>query len=156
MERTRCTAFFLWLFPLGCGDLSGRRAAGVKNRHRSLFRIYKGPGETCSTLRPNPPQNSKLKGETLVPRTARTRTTAAPRTTHPVALTLWQDMRHLWQAKQATLCSRHNDREKKVCHDIRFRILFLFLFLSLTTGTGKGDTPKGVLLHEGNGPRAPY
>jgi hypothetical protein len=109
----RCTAFFLWLFPSGCGDLSRRRVAGVKNRHRSLFRIYKGPGETCSTLRPNPPQNSKLKGETLVPRTARTRTTAAPRTTHPVALTLRQDRRHLWQAKQATLHLRLNDRVKK-------------------------------------------
>jgi hypothetical protein len=44
---------------------------------------------------------------------------------------------------------------KKVRHVIRFRILFLFLFLSLTTGTGKGDTPKGILLREGNGPRAP-
>jgi hypothetical protein len=49
---------------------------------------------------------------------------------------------------------RHNDRVKKVRHVIRFRILFLFLFLSLTTGTGKGDTPKGILLREGNGPRA--
>jgi hypothetical protein len=44
---------------------------------------------------------------------------------------------------------------KKVRHIIRFRILFLFLFLSLTTGTGKGDTPKGILLREGNGLRAP-
>jgi hypothetical protein len=44
---------------------------------------------------------------------------------------------------------------KKVRHIIRFCILFLFLFLSLTTRTGKGDTPKGILLHEGNGPRAP-
>jgi hypothetical protein len=44
---------------------------------------------------------------------------------------------------------------KKVRHVIRFRILFLFLFLSLTTGTGKGDTPKGILLREGSGPRAP-
>jgi hypothetical protein len=42
---------------------------------------------------------------------------------------------------------------KKVCHVIRFRILFLFI--SLTTGTGKGDTPKGILLREGSGPRAP-
>ena len=41
---------------------------------------------------------------------------------------------------------------KKVRHVIRFRILFLFL--SLTTGTGKGDTPKGILLREGN-ERAP-
>jgi hypothetical protein len=44
---------------------------------------------------------------------------------------------------------------KKVCHVIRFRILSLFLFLSLTTGTRKGDTPKGILLCEGSGPRAP-
>jgi hypothetical protein len=44
---------------------------------------------------------------------------------------------------------------KKVCHVVRFCILFHFLFISLTTGTGKGDTPKGILLREGNGPRAP-
>jgi hypothetical protein len=44
---------------------------------------------------------------------------------------------------------------KKVRHAVRFRILFLFLFLSLTTGTGKGDTPKGIILREGSGPRAP-
>jgi hypothetical protein len=85
----------------------------VKNRHRSLFRIYKGPGETRSTLRPNPPRDSKLKGKTPVPRTARARTTATPRTTRPVALTLRQDRRHLWQAKQATLHLHHNDRVKK-------------------------------------------
>jgi hypothetical protein len=48
-----------------------------------------------------------------VPRTASARTTAAPRATHPVALTLRQDRRHLWQAKQATLRFRHNDRVKK-------------------------------------------
>jgi hypothetical protein len=48
-----------------------------------------------------------------IPRTARARTTAAPRTTRPVALTLWQNRRHLWQAKQATLHLRHNDRVKK-------------------------------------------
>jgi hypothetical protein len=47
------------------------------------------------------------------------------------------------------------DRVKKVRHVIRFCILFLFLFLSLTTETGKGDTPKGILLRKGNGPRAP-
>jgi hypothetical protein len=48
-----------------------------------------------------------------VPRTARARTTAAPRTTRPVALTLRQDRRHLWQAKQVTLHLCHNDRVKK-------------------------------------------
>jgi hypothetical protein len=44
---------------------------------------------------------------------------------------------------------------KKVRHIIRFRILFHSLFLSFATGTGKGDTPKGILLHEGSRPRAP-
>jgi hypothetical protein len=44
---------------------------------------------------------------------------------------------------------------KKVRHIVRFRVLFLFLFLSLTIGTGKGDIPKGILLREGSGPRAP-
>jgi hypothetical protein len=43
---------------------------------------------------------------------------------------------------------------KKVRHIVQFRILFRFPFLSLATGTGKGDTPKGILLHEGSGPRA--
>jgi hypothetical protein len=38
---------------------------------------------------------------------------AAPRTTRPVILTLRQDRRHLWQAKQATLHLCHNDRVKK-------------------------------------------
>jgi hypothetical protein len=85
----------------------------VENHHRSLFRIYKGPGETRSTLRPNPPRNSKLERETPVPRTTRACTTAAPRTTHLVALTPRQGRRHLWQAKQATLHLRHNDRVKK-------------------------------------------
>jgi hypothetical protein len=43
---------------------------------------------------------------------------------------------------------------KKVHHVVHFRILFLFPFLSLATGTRKGDTPKGILLREGSGPRA--
>jgi hypothetical protein len=46
-----------------------------------------------------------------VPRTAHT--TAAPRTTRPVALTPRQGRRHLWQAKRATLHLRHNDHVKK-------------------------------------------
>src|SRR5688500_1427784 len=44
---------------------------------------------------------------------------------------------------------------KKVRHVIRFHTLFHFLFLSLATGTGKGEPPKGILLREGSGPRAP-
>jgi hypothetical protein len=45
-----------------------------------------------------------------VPRTVRARTTAAPQATRPVALTLRQSRRHLWQAK---LHLRHNDHVKK-------------------------------------------
>jgi hypothetical protein len=48
-----------------------------------------------------------------VPRTARARTTAAPRTTRAVALTLRQDRRHIWQSKQAMLHLHHDDRVKK-------------------------------------------
>jgi hypothetical protein len=57
-----------------------------------------------------------------VPRTARARTTAAPRTTRPVALTPRQGRRHLWQAKQATLHLRRDDRIKKgvPCHSISY------------------------------------
>jgi hypothetical protein len=46
-----------------------------------------------------------------VPRTART--TAAPRTTRPIALTSRQGRRHLWQAKRATFHLRHDDCVKK-------------------------------------------
>jgi hypothetical protein len=55
-----------------------------------------------------------------------------------------------------TLRSRHNDRVKKGVprHSISYPFP-LPLSLSLTTGTEKGDTPKGIHLREGNGPRAP-
>jgi hypothetical protein len=33
----------------------------VKNHNWSLFRVYKGPGKTRSTLRPNPPRSSNSK-----------------------------------------------------------------------------------------------
>jgi hypothetical protein len=125
----------------------------VKTHHQSLFRIYKGPGKTRSTLRPNPPRNSKLEGETPVPRTART--TAAPRTTRPIALTPRKGRRHLWQAKRATLHLRHNDHVKKGAPHRSISYPFpLPLSLSLATRTGKGDTPKGILLREGSRPRA--
>jgi hypothetical protein len=91
-----------------------------------------------------------------VPRTARARTTAAPRTTRPVALTLRQNRRHLWQAKQATLHLRHNDRVKKVRHVVRFRILFHFLFLSLLPkGPGKGILREGSFSAKETGPEPP-
>jgi hypothetical protein len=77
-----------------------------------------------------------------VPRTARTRATAAPRTTRPVALTLRQDRRHLWQEKRATLCLRHNDRVKKGVPR-RFDFVSFSSFSLLQQGPGKGIPRKG-------------
>ena len=91
----------------------------------------------------------------FVPRTARARATAALRITRPVALTLRQDRRHLWQAKQATLRFRHNDRVKKGTprHSISYPFPFSSLSL-LQQGPGKGDTLKRILLRDGNKLRA--
>jgi hypothetical protein len=90
-----------------------------------------------------------------VPRTARARATAAPRTTRAVALTPRRDRRRLWQEKRATLRLRHNDCVKKGTprRSISYPFPF-FLFLSLATGTGKGDTPKRILPREGTRLRA--
>jgi hypothetical protein len=98
------------------------------------------------------PHGVKTTRPCSIPRTART--TTAPRTTRPVALTPRHGKRHLWQAKRAMFHLRHDDRVKEgVLHHL-IRILFLFPFLSLATGTGKGDISKGILLREGSGPRA--
>jgi hypothetical protein len=137
-----------------------KREASSKSKEPSpvpLPNIYKGPGETRSTLRTNPPRNSKLKGETPVPRTARTRTTAAPRTTRPVTLTLRQDRRHLWQAKQATLPLRHDDRVKKGMP--RRSISYPFFpspFSLLLQGPGKGILRKGSFSAKETGPEPSY
>jgi hypothetical protein len=87
-----------------------------------------------------------------VPRTARA--TTAPRTTRPIALTPRQGKRHLWQAKRASFHLCHDDRVKKAAPHRLNSYPFFFPFLSLATGTGKGDISKGILLHEGSGPRA--
>jgi hypothetical protein len=84
---------------------SGRRAeAAVKSSAGS-----RPPWDNKRTLS----HGVKMTRPCSVPRTARARTTAAPRTTRPIALTLRQDRRHLRQAKRATLHLRHNDRVKK-------------------------------------------
>jgi hypothetical protein len=53
-----------------------------------------------------------------------------------------------------TLRLRHNDRVKKGAPRHFDFVSFSSLTL-LQQGTGKGDTPKGILLREGNGPQAP-
>jgi hypothetical protein len=90
-----------------------------------------------------------------VPRTARARATAAPRTARPVALTPRRERRRLWQGKRATLRLLHNDRVKRGTP--RHSILYPFPFSSfslLQQGPRKGDTPKRILLREGNRLRA--
>jgi hypothetical protein len=79
-----------------------------------------------------------------VPRMAHARTMVAPQTTRPVALTLRQGRRHLWQAKQATLHLRHDDRVKKGTP--RRSISYPFFtspFSLLLLGPGKGILRKG-------------
>jgi hypothetical protein len=129
--------------------------SGAKNRRQTLPRVYKDQGETHSTFRPDPPRDSKTQSETAAPRTARARATAALRTTCPVALTPRWDKRRLWRGKQATLRLCHNDRVKK-----RYATSFDFVSFSFSSfsllqqGPGKGDTPKRILLREGNRFRA--
>jgi hypothetical protein len=128
----------------------------VKNHHRSLFRIYKGPGKTRSTLRPNLPRNSKLESEMPVPRTARACTTAAPQTTHLVALTPQQGRRHLWQVKRATLHLLHNDRVKKGAPHRSISYPFpLPLFLSCYRDRERGYSKRDPSLRRKRAPSPP-
>jgi hypothetical protein len=83
----------------------GRRAKQQSNRLQAHVPSWDSEKALCHGVKTTHPCS--------VPRTARAYTTAAPRTTRPVALTPWQGRRHLWQAKRATLHLRHNNRVKK-------------------------------------------
>jgi hypothetical protein len=50
-------------YSLGLRKPKQQASSRVKNHHRSHFWIYKGPGKTRSTLRPNPPRNSNSKAK---------------------------------------------------------------------------------------------
>jgi hypothetical protein len=50
-------------YSLGLQKPKKGASSRARNRHRTLSRIYKDPGETRSTLRPNPPRDSKLKAK---------------------------------------------------------------------------------------------
>jgi hypothetical protein len=92
-----------------------------------------------------------------VPRTARARTTAAPRTTRPVVLTLRQDRQHRWQAKQATLHLRHDDRVKKRCAtSFDFVSFSTSSFSLLPQGPRKGILRKGSFSAKEAGLEPPY
>jgi hypothetical protein len=89
-----------------------------------------------------------------VPRTARARTTAAPPTTRPVALTLRQDRRCLWQAKRATLHFRHNDRVKKGAPRLSYPFP-LPISLSCYKDRERGILRKGSFSAKEAGPEPP-
>jgi hypothetical protein len=129
----------------------------AKNRHQTLPRVYKDQGETRSTRRPNPPRDSKTQSETTVPRTARARATAAPRTTRPVALTPRRDRRRLRKEKQATLLLHHNDRVKKGMprHSISYPFPFP-LSLSYNRDRERGIPRKGSFSVKEIGPEPSY
>jgi hypothetical protein len=151
----RCAVYFSLAILLGCEKPKQKAGANgrVKGHRRPLFRVYKGPGKDRSKLRPNPLQNSNSKVKrTFVPRTARARATAAPRTARPVALTPWQNKRHHWQARRASFHLRHDNRVKKgVLPYLNSYPFPLPLSLSLATGTRKGDASERILLGEGSG-----
>jgi hypothetical protein len=84
-------------------------AAGGRKQHSSRLQAHVPSWDSERALS----NGVKTTHPCSVPQTARARTTAAPPTTRLIALTLQQDRRHLWQAKQATLHLRHNDRVKK-------------------------------------------
>jgi hypothetical protein len=84
-------------------------AAGGRKQRSSRLQAHAPSWDSERTLS----HDVKTTHPCSVPRTARARTTAAPRTTRPVALTLRQGRRHLWQAKRATLHLRHDNRVKK-------------------------------------------
>jgi hypothetical protein len=73
-----------------------------------------------------------------VPRTARARATTAPWTTRPAALTSRRD----------------RPRQKRYATSFDFVSFSFSSFSLLQQGPGKGDTPKRILLREGNRPRA--
>jgi hypothetical protein len=135
----------------------------VKNHHRSLFRVYKGPGEIHRRLRPNPPRNSnsKVKRSFRSSNDSRTRN-RRPRIAHPVALTPWQGKRHLRQVKRTPFRLYHDDRViKGVPHYLNSYPFPLSLSLSLSLsllpqGPGKGILRKGSFLVKETGPEPSY
>jgi hypothetical protein len=125
-------------------------AAGGQKQRSSRLQAHVPSGDSERTLS----HDVKTTRPCSVPRMARTRTTAAPPTTRPVALTLRQGRRRLWQAKRATLHLRHNDRVKKGTPRRSISYPFpLSLSLSCYRDRERGY-PEGILLREGSGPRA--
>jgi hypothetical protein len=89
----------------------GKKWAGSNGGSRRAEAMVKSSAGSHPLLEQQESPLPRCEDETPVPQMACT--TAAPRTTRPVALTLRQGRRHLWQVKRATFHLRHDDRVKK-------------------------------------------
>jgi hypothetical protein len=128
-------------------------AAGGRKQQSSRLQAHVSSWDSERTLS----HGVKTTRPCPIPRMARARATTAPRIARPVALTLRQDRRHLWQVKQATLHLHHNDRVKKRC-----AMSFDFVSFSssssslLLQGPGKGILQKGSFSAKEAGPEPSY
>jgi hypothetical protein len=147
----------LWLSLSGCENLRGRQKAKQRTIARPSPEYIKTKARPVQTFRPDRTQDSKTQSETVVPRTARARATAAPPTTRPVASTPRRDRRHLWQEKRTMLRLRHNDRAKKGTprHLISYPFLFP-LSLSCNRDRERGIPRKGSFPVKEPGSEPPY
>jgi hypothetical protein len=152
----RCAVFSVYSLRLQKQKQKASANGRVKNHHRPLFQVYKGPGEIHSTLRPNPPRNSNSKVKRLFCSSNDSRTRnrrPASRPSHRINSLAGR--RHLWQVKRVPFHLRHDDRVKKGVPYYLNSYLFFFSSLSLLPrGSGKGIFRKRILLSEGNRPRA--
>jgi hypothetical protein len=160
-EGIRCTVFSSLSTLLGCENKS-RRQAQMAGQGTTI-----GPSSKYIKARARSTQNfartlreiqTQRQNGFSVPRTTHARATDTPRVARPIALTPWQDTRHLWQAKRASFRLRHDERIKKGApHCLNLYPFFLFpLSLSLATGIGKGDISKGSFSAKETGPEPSY
>jgi hypothetical protein len=148
---------FLWLNLSGCENLRGRRAAEQRTVARPSSEYIKAKTRPVQRFVRTRRGIQKTQSETVVPRTARARATAAPRTARPVALTPRRERRRLWQEKQATLRLRHNDRVKKGTPHRSISYPFPFpLSLSYNRDRERGIPRKGSFSVKEPGSEPPY
>jgi hypothetical protein len=134
------------------GNNGGGRRAGAAITSSAKLTSHPGAAREPSLI-------VKTTRPCSVPRTARARATAAPRTTRLVALTPQRDKRRLWQGKRVTLRLCHNDRLKKGTprHSISCPFPFpLFLSLSYNRDRERGIPQKGSFSVKETGSKPPY
>jgi hypothetical protein len=148
--------------PIKCGD-HGSLSHG--DRHDGHM-IRGGPAVIAATgvrkQRSNHLQvrtlshNIKTTHPCFVPQTTRARAIAAPRIARPIALTPWQDKRHLRQAKRAPFRLRHDDRVINGAPHYLNLYHFPFPLSLLPQGPGKGILRKGSFSMKETGPEPSY